>query len=232
MLSSLSDQSEFHQDDRRTLDLAVLELLGLSSRAERERVLDELYEHLASYFENVRAKEEEAIDNKRRTASAATLTADQIANDVMEEIARDHPTLLRNYADLSAGTDGDGVHIPSNGDPIIVNDLVTQGVQFSEGRTGQIVPARSLPQAELIAAIAEVGPRGRSLFVSREEERARPLIDRLRVIARERSRVALELIEYRTSDPSLIDAARLRVMNRLVAGVPRPRRQTALSASE
>lgn len=230
-LSSISDETELDQADRRALDEAVLEMLGVTQARERGRLLNTLYAYLRAYFENVREKEEEAIDNKRRTANQSSLTAEQVANDVMEEIERDYPRILRTYSDLNAGTGGDGIHIPSSGLPIIVDDLVTRGVRFAEGRSAQIVTTRSLPQAELIVAIAEVGPRGRSLFVPADEADVRPLVDDLRRIAADRARIVEDLIAYRTSDPQLVSAARARVFNRLISGVSRPRRITALSES-
>lgn len=223
-LLALSDESELDQADRRALDDAVLDLLGVTARGERTRLLDALYAHLREYFENVRVKEEEAIDNKRRAASQATLGVDQIVSDVMQAIERNHPTLLRSYTEINPGTAGDGIRIPAGGIPVVVNDLVSCGVRFAEGRSGQIVTAHTIEQAELVAAIAQVGPRGRSLFVPREPDVASAVTSRLRELAAARHRTANELIQERTADPDLIERSLQRVLATLIAGVARPRR--------
>ena len=223
-LLTLSDEGELEQADRRALDDAVLEMLGVSARAERTRLLDALYVHLRQHFENVRVKEEEAIDNKRRAASQATLGVDQIVGDVMQVIERDHPNLLRSYTELNPGTAGDGIRIPVGGTPIVVNDLVSCGVRFAEGRSGQLVGTHNIEQAELVAAIAQVGPRGRSLFVPREVDTAVEVTARLRDLVNSRLQTANELIQDRTSDPDLIERSLQRVISSLVSGVARPRR--------
>ncbi len=224
-LNALSDASELDQTDRHALDDAVLELLGVADKAERKRLRCALYDHLRAYFESVRAKEEEAIDNKRLAKKQSTLGADQIANDVIAEIDREYPALRRFYYDLTKGQAiGDGVRIPEHGVPEMVDDLVTMGVRFVAGRNSEIVNTKSKVQAELVIAIANVGPRGKSLFLPRDEEQARPFIDTLNSIASDRRRIARELIEARTADPELKQTAFDKVQSVLMAGVSRPRR--------
>ena len=224
-LNALSDASELDQPDRHALDDAVLELLGVTDKAERKRLRGALYDHLRVYFESVRAKEEEAIDNKRIAKKQSTLGADQIATDVVAEIDREYPALRRFYYDLTKGQAiGDGVRIPEQGVPEMVDDLVTMGVRFVAGRNSEIVNTKSKVQAELVIAITNVGPRGKSLFLPRDEEQARPFIDTLHSIASDRRLVARELIEARTADPELIQSAFDKVQSILMAGVSRPRR--------
>ena len=224
-LNALSDASELDQPDRHALDDAVLELLGVADKGERKRLRGALYDHLRAYFESVRAKEEEAIDNKRIAKKQSTLGADQIANDVVAEIDREYPALRRFYYDLTKGQAiGDGVRIPEHGVPELVDDLVTMGVRFVAGRNSEIVNTKSKVQAELVIAITNVGPRGKSLFLPRDEEQSRPFIDTLNGIAADRRRVARELIEARTADPELMQSAFDKVQSILMAGVSRPRR--------
>jgi hypothetical protein len=230
-LDALSDETELDQPDRRALDNVVLELLGIRSAGERERLIQALYDHLTDYFENVRAKEEEAIDNKRKVAKQATLGVDQIATDVFAEIERDHPLLLRSYTDLYPPTDGDGVRIPAGGEPTILTDLVTCGVRFGEGRSSQIIPTRTREQAELVEMIAHVGPRGRFLFVPNDAAVAHELATRLHGLKTSRERVVRDLIEQRTSDADLIERSEKRVLAALIAGPPRPRRAATLAAA-
>ena len=230
-LAALSDETELDQPDRRALDNAVLELLGVASSAERERLIDALYDHLADYFENVRVKEEEAIDNKRRAARQGTIGVEQIANDVLAQIERDHPLLLRTYVEVHSGTGGDGIRIPAGGEPTVLTDLVTCGVRFGEGRSSQIVQTRSREQAELVEAIARVGPRGRTLFVPNDPSTAQDVTGRLHAIAVMRERIVDELVQQRTSDADLIERSSKRVLAALIAGPSRPRRAASLAAA-
>jgi methylase of polypeptide subunit release factors len=230
-LAALSDETELDQADRRALDDAVLELLGVRSQAERTRIIDSLYAHLRDYFENVRVKEEEAIDNKRRSARQSTLGVDQIAADVLAQIEQEHPFLLRSYTDLHADTSGDGMRVPASGEPRVVSDLVTCGVRFGEGRSSQIVTTQNREQAELVEAIARVGPRNRTLFVPSEPSLARELATRLEGLRASRERIVGELVEQRTSDPDLIERSRSRVLSALITGPTRPRRAATLAAA-
>jgi len=230
-LAALSDATELDQADRRALDDAVLELLGVRSQAERTRIIDALYTHLRDYFENVRVKEEEAIDNKRRSARQATLGVDQIAADVLAQIEQEHPLLLRSFTDLHPDTTGDGMRVPASGEPRVVSDLVTCGVRFGEGRSSRILATQNREQAELIEAIARVGPRNRTLFVPSEPALARELATRLEGLRASRERIVSELVEQRTCDPDLIERSRNRVLSALISGPSRPRRAAALAAA-
>lgn len=58
--------SELEHTDRRLLDDAVLDLLGVDDRVRREGLLDELYAHLGRRFTRLREKEARAAANKRR----------------------------------------------------------------------------------------------------------------------------------------------------------------------
>ncbi|MFD1613318.1 class I SAM-dependent DNA methyltransferase [Sphingomonas tabacisoli] len=222
-LDDFSDETELDQADRQALDDAVLELLGFADRVQRRAVRDRLYDHLSRYFEDKRLQEEEAIDNKRRTAAARTLGPNQVAADVFAEIERDHPSLRRTYIDLTRGSsEGDGIRIPANGDPELLDDLVTTGVLFG-GRGGELVTTRTKEQAQLVAAISAVGPRGRSVFVPRDASRARQLSDDLRSILQARARTVRELVTARTIDDAIVEPAIGLVMRRLLVPVSRTR---------
>ncbi len=57
---------ELDQPDRRDLDRAVLDLLGIADPADQDRWLDELYSWLREHFERARVKEERATRNRRK----------------------------------------------------------------------------------------------------------------------------------------------------------------------
>jgi methylase of polypeptide subunit release factors len=221
-LDDYPDETELDQPDRQALDDAALELLGIADKAERRAVRDRLYDHLRSYFEAKRLQEEEAIDNKRRTAAARTLGPAQVAADVIAEIERDHPALRRTYLDLVRGSaEGDGIRIPARGEPRLVDDLVTKGVRFGDGRGADLVATSGREQASLVMAIADVGPRGRNVFVSRDPERIRELVAQLEAIKAARDRKVRDLVTVRTIDPDIVDSAVQLVMQSLLTPVRR-----------
>jgi hypothetical protein len=51
--------------DRRELDDAVLQLIGVASKRRRDELIAELYAYLREFFERTRQKEEKAIANKK-----------------------------------------------------------------------------------------------------------------------------------------------------------------------
>lgn len=230
-LAMLSDESELTQADRRALDDAVLELLGITNPRERARLTDALHAHLAQHFKAVRVKEEEAIENKAKAARQGAIGADEIVVDVMAEIERDHPALLRDFEAFFRDPSGDGLLVPAAGTPVVIDDLVTTGVRFTTGRAGELIKTHSRAQADLLAAIAAVGPRGRRLFVPRDPTVAGPLTKRMAELATERAATARRLVADRTADQDLQERALTLVLSRLLAGMSRPRRAAAIASA-
>ena len=83
--------------DRRSLDLAVLEMLGIVKRKEREELVDNLYMYLREFFESTRQKEEAAIENKKRAKRRGPVRPNEIAAQIYNEISEKQPKLLRKY---------------------------------------------------------------------------------------------------------------------------------------
>ena len=99
-LSELSTASELTQPDRRELDDAVLELLGVARKEERKQLLDELYAYLKQFFIQTRRKEELANANKKKAGSGKRVTPQGLALEIFNELREHHPTLLRRYEEL------------------------------------------------------------------------------------------------------------------------------------
>jgi len=96
-LAKLSDQCELDMPDRRELDDAVLELLGVRSKKRRRQLIDELYEYLRQFFEWIRRKEEKAILNKKKTKRRGMARPEEIAEQVYQEICEKASHILRQY---------------------------------------------------------------------------------------------------------------------------------------
>ena len=96
-LEKLSDQCELDMDDRRELDDAVLEMLGVQPAEQRQALIDELYDYLREFFEVTRQKEEKAIINKNKARRLVLVRPAEVAAQILAEIKEDHPDLLRRY---------------------------------------------------------------------------------------------------------------------------------------
>ena len=94
-LRSLSDQSELDMPDRRNLDDAVLELLGIRSRKRRREIVEGLHAYLKEYFELVRRKEEKAIINKTKYRRKGPAKPKEIAAQIYQEIIDNEGHLLK-----------------------------------------------------------------------------------------------------------------------------------------
>lgn len=136
-LAALSDQSELDLPDRRALDEAVLELLGVTDRKERAALMERLYGYLREFFEQVRAKEEKAIANKHRAKRRAAASPAELAAQVLAELKDKHPSLLRGYADfLDLDQPFSTFDLPDGGVPELHHDLFanTGSVRFMRGK--------------------------------------------------------------------------------------------------
>ncbi|MBN2083431.1 N-6 DNA methylase [bacterium] len=175
-LEKLSDKCELDMPDRRELDDAVLEMIGVADATRRATLIDELYAHLRAFFEEARRKEELAIANKKRAKRRGQPSLAEVAADVYKEIRDDHPTLLKLYEpdfllpvteevitlEIPAGTDSYGPYEILNG----------YRVEFRKGkRSISLVEVPHEAQAELLALLANAGASG-LVWVPDEAEHA------------------------------------------------------------
>jgi len=154
-LDKLSDLCELDMEDRRELDDAVLEMLGVESAARRQELLDELYDYLREFFELTRQKEEKAIINKNKARRRGQASPTEIAAQILAEIQENHPDLLSRYDPdfLDLTQPFDTFDLPGEGVPHALKDtnplLYDRGVVFLKGKK---------PLANLITKIPEQDP--------------------------------------------------------------------------
>jgi hypothetical protein len=205
-LAHLSGESELDQADRHELDDAVLELLGVSTRAERKAWMRRLYEHLEEMFEQTRAREEKAIGNKNRTRRRGAVRPADVAAQVWEQLQANYATLLRRYDPdiLDRKQPFDTYHVPRGGDPREHSTPCDpHSVLFTRGgRTVGTVEVRSPSQASLLVLLARSGIRGlvRVPHDAAESQRVQRRYEDLLAARQERLR---SLVAERASDPDL-----------------------------
>ncbi len=105
---------ELKMPDRRALDLAIFELLGVNTVAEREKLCDELYYEAANHFRQIRIVEVQKQE-QRAKAEGREFRTDELAADLWDSLPdEDRQTLSQWVATEAAG--GTLVNIPE-GDP-------------------------------------------------------------------------------------------------------------------
>jgi len=208
-LANLSDQCELDTPDRRELDDAVLEMIGVRSRKRRQQLIDELYDYLREFFERTRQKEEKAIANKKKTQRRGAARPSEIAGQIYEEIAENHPQLLRKYGPdfLDSSKPFDTFDLPPEGTPEPVADMVTpHGVLFRKGRRKSdfLIEAKNDMQAQLICLLAASGVRG-LVRVPHEAQHCRQVVRSYETFINERDTAIRELIQERTAHEDMQD---------------------------
>ena len=207
-LSSIPDLCELDMDDRRALDDAVLEMLGVKNKRERDDLIDRLYEYLSEFFEGVRQKEEKAIENKNRSKRKLTTSPSELASQIFAEVKDKQGRLLRTYGDfLNMTHPFDTFDLPVGGSPEVYEDMFAPhgSVRFMKGRKQiALLPMKTREQAALVAFIAARGVRGltRVPFDGQECANVRKHYE---AFLEDRARRLRSMITERTRDEDLQD---------------------------
>ncbi len=217
-LDQVSEESELTQPDRRELDEAVLELLGVSPSRERAKILDDLYAYLAEFFEWTRQNEEHAIRNKKKAKGRKTVRSSDLVNEILADVERDHGTLLRTYDDfLDFDEPFDTYEVPANGEPERLDGLLeSHAIRFFSRKNSEapIIETSSDPQRELLILLIENGMRG-LIRIPVEEEASSRLRARYEKFLKQRADTLRSLVEDRTADPELQEKVYAAAMQRI-----------------
>jgi hypothetical protein len=205
-LAGLSDLCELDMSDRRELDDAVLELMGVSSKKRRNELIDEVYFYLRNeLFELTRQKEEKAIVNKNKSKRRSRLKPEELAAQIFEEMKSTYPQMLRQYDPdfIDKQRPFDTFELPTQGEPEPYKDLFKQGVIFKKGkkRVG-FIDRKNPNQDDLVILVAKAGIRGFVRFPFEEDECKR-VLNQFSNFVEKRRQVVRELIESRTADEEM-----------------------------
>jgi hypothetical protein len=103
---------ELKQPDRRALDLAVFELLGVSNAAEREKLVEELYLETANHFRQIRIVEVQKQEQRTKSEGREFRT-DELAADIWDSLPpTDKKPLVEWLAAQVKAADGFVVDVP------------------------------------------------------------------------------------------------------------------------
>ena len=203
-LDRLSDLTELDMPDRRELDDAVLEMIGIASPQRRQELIDELYAYLREFFEATRQKEEKAIINKNSARRRERIRPTDIAAQIHKDISQNEPDLLRQYDShfLDKSQLFDTYDLPAEGEAKPYSDmLVPQAVKFTKGAKTQIAMISTVTgsQAELITLLSNTGTRG-LVRVPHDDAVCSRTFEDYRSFIEHRDERVKELIHERTSD--------------------------------
>jgi hypothetical protein len=165
--------TELRQKDRRDLDLAVLEMLGVPE-AEREKLCDELYRETALHFRQIRIVEIQKQKQRGATDNRG-FGIDELAIDLWDGLAADDKVPLSDWLSSQMRT-GTTISIPE-GHPRLMDAtdmLDATAVFFSHSKKSQrtdnklTLPTRA--HAELVNRLASVGMHGKILLSNEANE--------------------------------------------------------------
>jgi hypothetical protein len=198
--------AELRQADRRELDDAVLEMIGIGSARERAALLDELYLETARHYRRIRIVEVQKMEQRSRASGAQQFTAQDLAEGIWDSLAPDEKreSLLAWLA--SAGAASETISIPE-GKPVANGAghlFEPRAVVFRSAGARQEVVYSSVEQAALVAALAELGVRGK-VTVPAQAAACRQTVRELAARLAEAQRRFEELAASRTGTPALQD---------------------------
>ncbi len=204
-LADLSDQCELDMPDRRELDDAVLELMGVDDAEERADLIERLYGYLRWFFEETRQKEEQAIANKKRTAHRGQASPADIAKQVLQEVKDHHGWMQKQYdRDFlrEIMPDVDIIELPHDVVPGEVEETL-QGfrVTFKQGRvkSAMIYESTCRAKTELVKLLVEKGFNGHTRIPYEEDDAVKLLKDYTDFLNRRDTKL-IELVQERTID--------------------------------
>jgi methylase of polypeptide subunit release factors len=170
---------ELRQADRRELDDAVFELIGVKDAKRRRELVERLYEATAAHFREIRVVEIQKMVQKSKS-KARRYSVEEIANDAWEAVYyKDEPSIaewIANWPGAKAR-----LVIPPEGEPRLLDSssmFDREVVYFGKERNAPRVACTSRAQAELVARMAELGMRG-SIEVAEGEGECRQIVDEL-----------------------------------------------------
>ena len=161
---------ELKQADRRQLDDAVLQLLGVQSATRRLQILDRLYLEVTTYFRNIRIVEVQKMEQRRHGGGRDAVSVPALAADAWGELS---PELQGSIPDWLAANVAHGklievpegeVRLPEAG-----NFFEAATVYFGKKPAISHV-CESRAEAELLAAVASTGVHGSVVLPSSETE--------------------------------------------------------------
>lgn len=169
---------ELQREDRRALDDAVFEMLGVADPRERTRLIDRLYEAVALHFRDIRVTEIQKMEDRRK-GGKTTFSVTDHATDAWDAVDLTDLKPLAEWLKEVAQGEREELEVPSER-PVHLDTggmFDSQTVYFGRARRQHIV-CGTRGQAELVARIADLGVTG-GIEVPRSNPDTIKLLDKL-----------------------------------------------------
>ena len=203
--------NELCETDRRELDDAVFELLGVKNSKERADLVDRLHEATARHFRDIRIVEIEKMEQRSKSGNRK-ITADELAADIWDALTFEDWLPLREWLEKQPESDK-VLTIPEERPVFYPENPLFELRTVGFGKDGKIrVDYDSQEQASLVFRLAELGLTGKAKLPSTREGCA-DVSARLKERIEKAQAQIRELTESRTSDLRL-QAQLLEVLER------------------
>jgi len=161
---------ELCQKDRRELDDAVWEVLGVGDERRRRALTDRLYREVALHFRSIRVVEVQKMEQRRRTDGGSGVSTVSLAADAWAELGADWRMPLSEWLEQE-GVGTRVVDIPEGRVRIAAeHDMFEANTVFFGSKPPIAHECSSRTEAELLYAIADAGIRGPVSIPDREPD--------------------------------------------------------------
>ena len=193
--------AELCEEDRRALDDAVFELLGIRSPEERKELVNRLYEATARHFRDIRVVEIEKMEQRSKSGSRK-ISADELAEDIWDALDLEDKTPLKEWLEEQQESDV-SMSIPEERPVFFPDNPLFELKTVSFGKDGKIrIDYHSKEQAGLVFRVAEFGLTAEAKMPSSRRGCA-DVLKRLNERFEKAQARIKELAESRTSDKRL-----------------------------
>jgi hypothetical protein len=217
--SPISPPPELKMRDRRDLDLAVFELIGVTDAKERERLCDQLYFETAKHFRDIRIVEIKKQEQRAKSQGRG-LRIEELAVDVWDALTDDERLSIPEWVEGNFAHDWQ-VTIPE-GNPKLPDaedmlDAATVFFSTAKGMHATRVNCPTRAHAEVVYQLGKLEIRGDFSLPNPSEQLAGDLSRRLSSIDR---RVD-ELARSRSTDESRVEDLAALLKHWMIHGKPK-----------
>jgi methylase of polypeptide subunit release factors len=217
--SPISLPLELKMRDRRDLDLAVFELIGVTDAKERERLCDQLYFETAKHFRDIRIVEIKKQEQRAKSQGRG-LRIEELAFDVWDALTEDERLPIPEWIESNFAHDW-LVRIP-DGNPKLpeAEDMLDAATVFFTSAKGARATRLNCPtraHAEVVDQLGKLGIRGDVYLPNPANKLEADLSRRLLSIDR---RVD-ELARSRSTDESRIEDLAALLKHWMILGKPK-----------
>ena len=195
--------NELRQPDRRELDDAVFQLLGVSDSTERDHLIDQLYEATARHFREIRVVEIHKME-QRAKSNGKRFRLDDLAADIWDAAELEDATPLGDWVGQQPESDSLAILLDERPATLSKDIMFSPNTVYFGKRAKSHIDCQSRGQAELVVRLANLGVVAQ-VRLPADIAPCLKLLDRVdRRVALARARFQ-ELAESRTGDERIQD---------------------------